>query len=365
MEEKYIQEKEGERYLQEKEKSGYKLVRSDSKAKWYRIILLCLLVVFVTLVVMLVVRSFNKVSEEEHSLQFTELSSIIETLNEQAFKASTIEELQNIQVALDFLSGKQYDEADRMNEHEAFFIKMAEEKLLSTIEGKKVLFKSVEDSGEKNIEDSVAINDVLIAENEVDKGENEANQVNHVKSEEDITGKKTEIEKEQPDNVYAEIKVSSRPVCSFCFKKYSVKLENCAENNIAKKNLADRMTSNDREIHILAYYYEDYEEDDNECNKEMSEQRACAVKKIVEDQIKKARLNPEDFVITKDVYEADLDLLLDNIEYSDLKDKDAIVSFIKNGGVSIGQGFRNMMIMDPDFERVVRKRMRCVDVYFK
>lgn len=73
---------------------------------------------------------------EKQSKQFTEMKAAVEDLTNKVAEVASCDNMQGIMESVVDLMGKQYDEADRMNEKEEGLIKTACEKLQTAIEEK-------------------------------------------------------------------------------------------------------------------------------------------------------------------------------------------------------------------------------------
>lgn len=73
---------------------------------------------------------------EKQSKQYTEMKEAVENLTQQVTEVTSCDAMQGIMESVVDLMGKQYDEADRMNEKEDGLIKTACEKLQTVIEEK-------------------------------------------------------------------------------------------------------------------------------------------------------------------------------------------------------------------------------------
>lgn len=73
---------------------------------------------------------------EKQSKQFTEMKEAVENLTQQVSEITSCDAMQGVMESVVDLMGKQYDEADRMNEKEDGIIKTACEKLQTVIEEK-------------------------------------------------------------------------------------------------------------------------------------------------------------------------------------------------------------------------------------
>lgn len=161
-------------------------------------------------------------------------------------------------------------------------------------------------------------------------------------------------------------KVAPKPICTFTFKKNSAKLDSRKDNKEAAKIIAAKLL----EGNGLAFNLEGFASVEGEGghNQELSEQRAEAVKKAVQDQLKKAKLSADLFELNTNGNGADWDNLLNFVANSDIKDKDAIVNVVNHLSGSEAQKeqeIRNMMNVYPEFEEKVLSGQRRVDVYVK
>lgn len=160
--------------------------------------------------------------------------------------------------------------------------------------------------------------------------------------------------------------VAPKPICTFHFKKNSAKLDSRKDNKEAAKIIANKLL----EGNGLAFNLEGFASVEGEGghNQELSEQRAEAVKKAVQDQLKKAKLSPDLFNLNTNGNGADWDNLLNFVSNSDIKDKDAIVNVVNHLSGSEAQKeqeIRNMMNVYPEFEQKVLDGQRRVDVFVK
>lgn len=73
---------------------------------------------------------------EKQSKQFTEMKAAVEELTQKVTEVSSCDAMQAVMQSVVDLMGKEYDEADRMNEKEDGIIKTACEKLQTAIEEK-------------------------------------------------------------------------------------------------------------------------------------------------------------------------------------------------------------------------------------
>ncbi len=161
-------------------------------------------------------------------------------------------------------------------------------------------------------------------------------------------------------------KVAPKPICTFTFKKNSAKLDSRKDNKEAAKIIAAKLL----EGNGLAFNLEGFASVEGEGghNQELSEQRAEAVKKAVQDQLKKAKLSADLFELKTKGWGADWDNLLNFVANSDIKDKDAIVNVVNHLSGSDAQKeqeIRNMMNVYPEFEEKVLSGQRRVDVFVK
>lgn len=166
--------------------------------------------------------------------------------------------------------------------------------------------------------------------------------------------------------VCATFKSNPKPICSFTFDKNSSKLKNTKVNKEAAKAIAEKLVQGQG----LAFDLEGFASVEGEGghNQELSEERAEAVKKAVKDQLKKAKLNADLFNIDTKGNGADWDNLLDFVQNSEIKDKDAIVNVVNHLSGSEAQKeqeIRNMMNVYPEFENKVLSGQRRVDVFVK
>ena len=166
--------------------------------------------------------------------------------------------------------------------------------------------------------------------------------------------------------VCATFKLAPKPICTFHFKKNSAKLDSRKDNKEAAKIIANKLL----EGNGLAFNLEGFAsvEGEGDHNQELSEQRAEAVKKAVQDQLKKAKLSADLFPLNTNGNGADWDNLLNFVQNSEIKDKDAIVNVVNHLSGSEAQKeqeIRNMMHVYPEFEQKVLDGQRRVDVFVK
>ncbi len=168
--------------------------------------------------------------------------------------------------------------------------------------------------------------------------------------------------------VCATFKVAPKPICAFHFKKNSAKLQNTNENKEAAKVIADKLAEGNNITLSLEGWASPEGEGDH--NQELSEQRAAAAEKAIKDQIKKAKLNAENFTINTNGNGADWsDNFLNAVQASDIKDKDAIVNVIKGlAGKNVyqkEQEIRNMINVYPELEKDILPQLRRAEVFVK
>ena len=168
--------------------------------------------------------------------------------------------------------------------------------------------------------------------------------------------------------VCATFKLAPKPICTFHFKKNSAKLENTKANKEAAKVIADKLAEGANITFNLEGWASPEGEGDH--NQELSENRAKAVEQAVKDQLKKAKLNADNFNINTNGNGADWsDNFLNTVQNSSIKDKDAIVNVVKGlSGKSVAQKeqeIRNMINIYPELEKEILPQLRRAEVFVK
>jgi hypothetical protein len=168
--------------------------------------------------------------------------------------------------------------------------------------------------------------------------------------------------------VCATFKLAPKPICTFHFKKNSAKLENTKANKEAAKVIADKLAEGANITFNLEGWASPEGEGDH--NQELSENRAKAVEKAVKDQLKKAKLNADNFNINTNGNGADWsDNFLNAVQNSSIKDKDAIVNVVKGlAGKNVAQKeqeIRNMINVYPELEKEILPQLRRAEVFVK
>ena len=168
--------------------------------------------------------------------------------------------------------------------------------------------------------------------------------------------------------VCATFKLAPKPICTFHFKKNSAKLENTKANKEAAKAIADKLAEGANITFNLEGWASPEGEGDH--NQELSENRAKAVEKAVKDQLKKAKLNADNFNINTNGNGADWsDNFLNAVKDSSIKDKDAIVNVVKGlSGKNVAQKeqeIRNMINIYPELEKEILPQLRRAEVFVK
>jgi len=97
---------------------------------------------------------------EKQSKQFTEMKAAVEDLTNQVAEITSCDNMQGVMESVVELMGKQYDEADRMNEKEEGLMKTACEKLQTAIEEKIASL-----GGCKEEPETAAVEEVQLDEN--------------------------------------------------------------------------------------------------------------------------------------------------------------------------------------------------------
>ena len=156
-------------------------------------------------------------------------------------------------------------------------------------------------------------------------------------------------------------------VAVFYFDYESANLNTNAKlNKTAVKAVAEKLATGEG---IKGFVIEGWASPENgdQNNSKLSNDRAKAVQDAIKAQLKKAKLNENDFSFDATGFGSDWDLFEELVQNSNIKDKDQIIRVINNAGSDSKkeQEVQNMKKLYPALEKDILPHIRRAEVYLK
>ena len=165
----------------------------------------------------------------------------------------------------------------------------------------------------------------------------------------------------------AEIIPERKPIAIFYFDYNSSDLKpNTKMNKDAAKALAEKLAKGEA---INGFEVEGWASPEGELslNNNLSDNRASAAVKAIKNQIKKVKLNENNFSFSDKGFGPDWNKFIELVQNSNIKDKDQIVNVIKNAGSQARkeQEIKNMIQIYPELEKDILPLIRRAEVFVK
>ena len=163
----------------------------------------------------------------------------------------------------------------------------------------------------------------------------------------------------------AEIIAKREPIAIFYFDYESATLKpNAKMNRTALKAIAEKLASGEA---ITGFEIEGWASPENGDgnNQKLSADRAKAVEDAIKAQIKKVKLNENDFTFDATGFGSDWNLFNELVQNSNIKDKDQILRVVNNAGANKEKEIQNMKKVYPELEKDVLPLIRRAEVFVK